>query len=166
MRRPAAGPRGFTVFEAVVALVVVGVVAAVAVPSLARLRARAGVAAATATLAAVQVELRRVAASPGNHYRYPADVADQLHVGGLTVGTGASTGPGRVSLVVVDNTTVLAALRAGDGSCLVLRDTTTGRPGWGADPDTGSCDAAAAVPLAGSLTGSAATPTPVDLDAG
>jgi hypothetical protein len=125
--------RAVTLPELAVAFVVVGILFALSVPAVRVLRSDVGEEATFATLATAQVELRRVAGLPGNHYRYPEVMVvdgdevpflELLSLRDASFTAGPSSGPAELSVHRVDDRTVVVAARAGSGACLVLVDST------------------------------------------
>lgn len=136
----------------IAALVIVAILALIAIPSYVAVQRRTDRISQATKLSAVAVRARQF--SVDTHYRYPADLLARLNAYDPAWGSGPSTGPEHISVAVLDDRRLVAAVRTGDGSCAVLADDLAGDTYlWAYDPDAVDCDAAVAAGHFGEITG-------------
>lgn len=148
--------------EVIVTLVVLGVIAGLGVVSFRSVSDRADTRSVGLKLATAQVAARQEAS--GNNNRYPAEVATTIKASSLSFVAGASTGPDVVSILRVDDTTLVMAMRDEDG-CVALVDSTIAPARWAWDLESFACSAGGASTKDRSAWSTdQAAPTSVDLD--
>lgn len=172
--------RGYSLIEIIVALALVGIALAVAVPTYMAFEGRGSDTKAKALLQSVEVELVQYAsessmrdfalpnAAPGGGL---GGLASMLNLGGVRfvsgdtpAGESGGTPSVSISTSVASDLAVAAAL-SGSGSCWAVKVPAKDSSAWAVDrtPPAGGCTAAAWAGRAGQIAGTSTDPTIIDL---
>lgn len=154
--------RGFTLTEIVVALMVVSIVGALAVPTYMAVTGSKEDEKSTTILTGYVAKARSIASRPGNQYRYPADVVAQLTALDTKITAGDSYGAGIVSARRIDDETILLVSANDRGWCYAILDSIANdTQTYAYDKTPDGCNATNVVHT--DITGTLATPAEIDI---
>jgi prepilin-type N-terminal cleavage/methylation domain-containing protein len=155
--------KAFTLTEISIVLVVIGLLAAVAVPTYRATRANTQENSNVLSLAGFVAKARKVASMEGNQYSYPVDLPEVLNGMDDRIVESASFGPQFVSVWRVDSNIVVFAQMDEGGKCMIVRDDiASDTQKYAMDASTSNCMASETSGVL--IEGSTTQPNVVDLD--
>ncbi len=162
VRRFWRNPRGFTITEVVVVLVVTGILATIAVPTYQAIRQNTNRNSQNMALTGYVAKARQVASRVGNQYQYPADLVEELNALDGKISDAASVGENTVSSWRESGEVVVFARLGANGRCYLVRDDiASDTQTYAYDPEPSECRASLANGLG--ITGELNNPNTIAL---